>query len=198
MSISRRTARTVRILGVASASAALTLGIAGNALACNIRDFSAAASCDDGKGIITVTDTDASAKEATVTVYLESNGADERQVGSKTVTGSREGATVTFSEDWAPGAKYRVHITVPKLVDADVSPITTAPSEACTTKSESPSPSDSPEPSETPPARRRRPTRRPRRTRRAALPRRRRVTTSRPRRPVSPTSPRPARTPTPR
>lgn len=150
MSISRRTARTVRILGVASASAALTLGIAGNALACNIRDFSAAASCDDGKGIITVTDTDASAKEATVTVYLESNGADERQVGSKTVTGSREGATVTFSEDWAPGAKYRVHITVPKLVDADVSPITTAPSEACTTKSESPSPSDSPEPSETP------------------------------------------------
>ncbi|MER5469229.1 LAETG motif-containing sortase-dependent surface protein [Streptomyces sp. NPDC002685] len=141
----------MRILGVASASAALALGVAGNALACNIRDFSADATCDgNGKGIITVTDTDASAKEATVTVYLESNGADARMVGEKTVTGSRDGATVTFSEDWAPETKYRVHISVPKLVDADVSPILTTPAEACAPESESPSPSESPKPSETP------------------------------------------------
>jgi len=156
VSISRRTARTVRILGVASASAALALGVAGNALACNIRDFSAVASCDDnGKGIITVTDTDASGKEATVSVYLESNGADEKLVGTETVTGTREGAKVTFSEDWAPNAQYRVHIKAGDIVDENISPNPTAPSKACTS-TESPSPSEtptqpeSPSPSETP------------------------------------------------
>ncbi|MDR3032108.1 MAG: hypothetical protein LBV78_03190, partial [Kitasatospora sp.] len=111
MSISSRTARSLRILGVASAATALTLGATGNALACNIRDFSAAASCDaNGKGVITVTDKDASGKEATVTVYLESNGADAKKIGEQTVTGTRQGATVTFFEDWAPRAQYRVHI----------------------------------------------------------------------------------------
>jgi LPXTG-motif cell wall-anchored protein len=140
----------VRILGVASASAALALGVAGNALACNIRDFSAVASCDDnGKGIITVTDTDSSGKEATVSVYLESNGADEKLVGTQTVTGTREGATVTFSEDWAPNAQYRVHIKAANIVDEDISPALTAPSEACKS-TESPSPSETPKPSETP------------------------------------------------
>lgn len=154
MSISRRTARTVRILGVASASAALALGVAGNALACNIRDFSAVASCDNGKGVITVTDTDASGVEATVTVFLESNGADARQVGSETVKGTREGATVTFSEDWAPNASYRVHVKAGKIVDQDVSPMLTTPSKGCESD-ESPSPSatpSSPAPSETPSA----------------------------------------------
>lgn len=150
MSISRRTARSVRILGVASASAALALGVAGNALACNIKDFSAAATCDgNGKGIITVTDIDGSAKEATVTVFLESNGADARQVGTaQKVTGSKDGATISFSEDWAPKAEYRIHISVPKIVDQDISPNLVTKDEACSTKSESPSPSASPEPSE--------------------------------------------------
>ncbi|MEU0040308.1 MULTISPECIES: LAETG motif-containing sortase-dependent surface protein [unclassified Streptomyces] len=147
MSISRRTARSVRILGVASATAALALGVAGNALACNIRDFSAVASCDDnGKGIITVTDNDASGVEATVSVFLETNGADARQVGSETVKGTREGATVTFSEDWAPNATYRIHVTAGKIVNEDVTPQLTTPSKAC--KSEE-TPSPTPKPSET-------------------------------------------------
>ncbi|WUM79241.1 LPXTG cell wall anchor domain-containing protein [Streptomyces sp. NBC_00328] len=150
MSISRRTAHSVRILGVASASAALALGVAGNALACNIKDFSAAATCDgNGKGIITVTDIDASAKEATITVFLERNGADDHQVGSaQKVTGSKDGATISFSEDWAPKAEYRIHVSVPNIVDKDISPNLVTKDEACTTKSESPSPSASPEPSE--------------------------------------------------
>lgn len=154
MSISRRTARSVRILGVASASAALALGVAGNALACNIGDFSAAATCDgNGKGIITVTDIDASAKEATVTVFLESNGADAHQVGTaQKVTGSKNGATVSFAEDWAPKAEYRVHVSVPNIVDKDISPNLVTQAEACATKSESPSPSESPKPSDTPSA----------------------------------------------
>ncbi|WP_406365400.1 LAETG motif-containing sortase-dependent surface protein [Streptomyces sp. NBC_00645] len=140
----------MRILGVASASAALALGVAGNALACNIRDFSAAASCDgDGKGIITVTDTDASAKEATITVFLERNGADDHQVGTaQKVTGSKAGATISFAEDWAPKAEYRIHVSVPNLVDKDISPNLVTKDEACAPKSESPSPSASPEPSE--------------------------------------------------
>ncbi|MFF4350900.1 LAETG motif-containing sortase-dependent surface protein [Streptomyces sp. NPDC001530] len=143
----------MRILGVASASAVLALGLAGNALACNIRDFSAVASCDDnGKGIITVTDTDASGKEATVSVYLESNGADEKLVGTQTVTGTREGATVTFSEDWAPKAQYRVHIKAADIVDEDISPNLTAPSEACKGSGSETTPpaSETPKPSETP------------------------------------------------
>ncbi|CAM5737655.1 hypothetical protein SALBM311S_06872 [Streptomyces alboniger] len=57
LSISRRTAvRTARILGVASASAALALSAAGSALACNISEFSAEAKCDGTKGVITVTE----------------------------------------------------------------------------------------------------------------------------------------------
>ncbi|MER6438802.1 MULTISPECIES: LAETG motif-containing sortase-dependent surface protein [unclassified Streptomyces] len=152
MSISRRTARSVRILGVASATAALALGVAGNALACNIRDFSAVASCDDnGKGIITVTDTDASGVEATVSVFLETNGADARQVGSETVKGTREGAKVTFSEDWAPNATYRVHVTAGKIVDKDISPQLTTPSKACKSD-ESPSPTPKPSESSSSPA----------------------------------------------
>ncbi|MFD8738540.1 LAETG motif-containing sortase-dependent surface protein [Streptomyces sp. NPDC059618] len=140
----------MRILGVASASAALALGVAGNALACNIGDFSAAATCDgNGKGIITVTDIDGSAKEATVTVFLERNGADDHQVGAaQTVTGSKNGATISFSEDWAPKAEYRIHVSVPKVLDKDITPNLVTKDEACSTKSESPSPSASPEPSE--------------------------------------------------
>ncbi|MEU6368019.1 LAETG motif-containing sortase-dependent surface protein [Streptomyces sp. NPDC046931] len=151
MSISSRTARSVRILGVTSAAAALALGVAGNALACNIRDFSAVASCDaDGKGIITVKDIDASGKEATVTVYLESNGADERKVGEQKVTGSKDGATVTFSENWAPKAQYRIHVNANGgQVDEDISPNLTTPDKACAT-SETTAPATTPPASNTP------------------------------------------------
>lgn len=147
MSISSRTARSVRILGVASASAALALGFAGNALACTIGDFSAVASCgDNGKGAITISDKDATRQKATVTVFLESNGADERQVGqAQTVTGAKGGATVAFPEDWAPNAKYRVHIQVDGILNNDLDILTT-PSKACST----PSASQSPKPSGTP------------------------------------------------
>ncbi|NEB94249.1 LAETG motif-containing sortase-dependent surface protein [Streptomyces bauhiniae] len=151
MSISRRNARrSVRILGVASASAALLLGLSSQALACNIGDFSAEALCTGDKGQIVVTDIDASKRTATVTVFLENNGADDKQVGEKEVTGAREGAKVVFDEDWKANATYRVHVKVPGLVDEDIKGNVTTPATACA-KEESPSPtppaSESPAPS---------------------------------------------------
>ncbi|MEU9961792.1 LAETG motif-containing sortase-dependent surface protein [Streptomyces sp. NPDC050982] len=149
MSISRRTARSVRILGVASASAALTLGLAGNALACNISEFSAVAKCDGAKGVISVTDKDPTGVPATVTVFLESNGADEKLVGTQEVKGSREGVTIDFSEDWKPNAEYRIHVKAGNQVDEDIKPNLVTPSEACkssepSTPPATPSPSDEP------------------------------------------------------
>ncbi|MHC3471821.1 LAETG motif-containing sortase-dependent surface protein [Streptomyces sp. 7R007] len=152
MSITRRTAhRSARILGVAAASTALALGVAGNALACNISEFSAEAKCDGAKGIINVIDKDASGTPATITVFLENNGADEKQVGQQDVTGSRAGTVVTFNEDWAPNAEYRVHVTAGKdkdhpIVDKDITPNLTTPSEGCS-KDES-TPPATPTPSE--------------------------------------------------
>ena len=141
----------MRILGVASATAALALGAAGNALACNISEFSAEAKCDGAKGIISVTDVDASGTKATVSVFLESNGADAKKVGEQEVQGSRAGVTITFAEDWKPGATYRVHVKAGNQVDADIKENVTAPSTACaTTESPSPSASETPKPSETP------------------------------------------------
>ncbi|MFG2345784.1 LAETG motif-containing sortase-dependent surface protein [Streptomyces phaeochromogenes] len=139
----------MRILGVASASAALTLGLAGNALACNISEFSAVAKCDGAKGVISVTDKDPTGVAATVTVFLESNGADEKLVGTQEVKGSREGVTIDFSEDWKPNAEYRIHVKAGKQVDEDIKPNLVTPSEAC--KSEEPStPSATPSPSDEP------------------------------------------------
>jgi LPXTG-motif cell wall-anchored protein len=146
VSISRR---SVRILGVASASAALALGFAGNALACEIGDFSAEATCDGANGVITVTDKDASGTEATITVFLENNGSDAKQVGEATpIKGSAKGVTITFSEAWEPNATYRVHVKAGNKVDEDITPNLTTPSKACATESPSPSPT----PSETTPA----------------------------------------------
>lgn len=151
MPISRRTAGAARILGVAAASAALALGAAGNALACNINDFSAEAKCDGTQGVITVTDVDASGKTATVSVFLENNGADERKVGEQEIKGSREGTTITFEEAWQPNAEYRIHVTAGKLVDEDVSPNLITPATACKTE-DSPTPTPSAPESATPPA----------------------------------------------
>jgi len=154
LSISRRTvARSVRVLGVATATAALALGAAGNALACNIKEFSAEAKCDGDKGVITVTDVDKSGVEATVSVYLVENNADVRMVGEKTVKGSKEGTTITFEEAWQPNAEYRVHVVaLPYIKGDDVSPNLTTPATACKTEEETPTPTATPSPSESTPA----------------------------------------------
>ncbi|GAA3217034.1 LPXTG cell wall anchor domain-containing protein [Streptomyces sp. XM83C] len=139
MSITRRTAaRSARILGVASATAALALGTAGHALACNISEFSAEAKCDGDKGVITVTDKDPSRTEAVVTVFLENNGADEKKVGEQKVRGSRQGVTITFAEDWKPNATYRIHVKAGNQVDEDIKPNLTTPSKGCQTEESTP------------------------------------------------------------
>ncbi|MEU0057904.1 LAETG motif-containing sortase-dependent surface protein [Streptomyces sp. NPDC006334] len=146
MSPSRRTAaRSVRMLGVTAASAAFVLGASGSALAGDIADFSASAACDGAKGVITVTDKDKTAVPAVVTVFLQNNNADLRQVGvAQTVIGSAKGATVTFAEDWEPGAVYRVHITaVDADLNADIEPNLTTPAKGC--KSDNPNKPDKPE-----------------------------------------------------
>ncbi|WP_328913797.1 MULTISPECIES: LAETG motif-containing sortase-dependent surface protein [unclassified Streptomyces] len=105
MSISRRTSLTVRSIGVASAAAALALGVAGNAFACSITEFTAAASCDDGHGVITVTDKDTTTF-VTITVSQGKN-----QVGSQThVKGTKAGLPVAFSVDWQPSTTYTVRV----------------------------------------------------------------------------------------
>ncbi|MEU0675131.1 LAETG motif-containing sortase-dependent surface protein [Streptomyces sp. NPDC006172] len=134
MSPSRRTAvRSVRMLGVTAASAAFVLGTSGSALAGGIADFSASAACDGTKGVITVTDKDKTAIPAVVTVFLQNNNADLRQVGEAlTVVGSAKGSTVTFPEEWEPGAEYRVHITaVDADLNADIAPNLTTPAKGC-------------------------------------------------------------------
>ena len=155
MSPSRRTAAlSVRMLGVAAASAALAFSATGTALACEIGDFSAAAACDGTKGVITVTDKDPAGVPAVVSVFLENNGADLKKVGELTVEGSKKGAVISFPEDWEPNAVYRVHVTAVKNdndktpVDADIEPNVTTPSQACqaddtATPSSTPSESES-------------------------------------------------------
>ncbi|KOG34777.1 LAETG motif-containing sortase-dependent surface protein [Streptomyces resistomycificus] len=154
MSINRRlAARSVRILGVATASAALALSASGTALACNINEFSAEAKCDGSKGVITVTDVDPAGVKAIVTVFLENNGADVKKVGEQEVRGSREGTTITFEEDWKPNAEYRIHVKATPYVDEDIKPNLTTPSTACKTE-DTPTPTPTPTPSDsaTPPA----------------------------------------------
>lgn len=149
----RRTlARSVRALGVASASAALALCAAGNALAGDIGDFSAEAKCDGGKGAITVTDVDPAGAPATVSVYLQNNGADAKKVGEQVVKGSREGTTVTFAEKWKPNAEYRVHVKAVGGVDADIEPNLVTPATACKKEEEPPAsaPPATPAPSASP------------------------------------------------
>jgi LPXTG-motif cell wall-anchored protein len=147
----------VQILGVAAASSALALSAAGSALACNISEFSAEAKCAAGKGVITVTDKDASGTPATITVFLENNGADAKQVGEQNVTGSREGVVVTFNEDWAPNAEYRVHVTAGKnkdrpIVDKDIAGNLKTPSEGCSKGESTPPATPSPSQSASAPA----------------------------------------------
>ncbi|MEU0286328.1 LAETG motif-containing sortase-dependent surface protein [Streptomyces sp. NPDC052492] len=149
LSVSRRSVtRSVRALGVVSASAALALGVAGNAAACNINEFSAAAKCDGDKGVITVTDVDPAGVPATVTVFLQNNGADIKKVGEQVVKGSKEGTTITFEEDWKPNAVYRIHVSAKPYVDEDIKPNLTTPSTPCKEDEEEP-PAPEPTPSVT-------------------------------------------------
>ncbi|MCD7444070.1 LAETG motif-containing sortase-dependent surface protein [Streptomyces lincolnensis] len=148
MSITRRTvARSARILGVATATAAIALGASGNALACNINEFSAEAKCDGDKGVITVTDVDPAGIPATVSVFLENNGADVKKIGEQVVKGTREGTTITFAEDWQPNAEYRIHVKAASYVDEDITPNLTTPSTACKTE-DTPTPTPTPTPSD--------------------------------------------------
>ncbi|MER7718138.1 LAETG motif-containing sortase-dependent surface protein [Streptomyces flaveolus] len=146
LSILSRTAsrRSVRALGVASATAALAIGAAGNAFACNIGEFSAAAKCDGDKGVITVTDVDPAGIPATVTVYLENNGGDAQKIDEQVVKGSREGSTITFAADWKPNAEYRIHVKAGGYVDEDIKPNLVTPATACKAEdTPSPTPSQS-------------------------------------------------------
>ncbi|MFI2508469.1 LAETG motif-containing sortase-dependent surface protein [Streptomyces sp. NPDC018972] len=139
LSVSRRTvARSVRALGVVSASAALAIGVAGNAAACNINEFSADAKCVGDKGVITVTDVDPAGVPATITVFLQNNGADIKKIGEQVVKGSREGTTITFEEDWKPNAEYRVHVDAKPYVDEDIKPNLVTPATACKTEEKPP------------------------------------------------------------
>lgn len=151
LSVSHR-ARAVRVLGVVSASAALALGTAGTALACNISEFSAEAKCDGDKGVITVTDVDPAGIPATVTVYLQNNGADAKKVGTQVVKGSREGTTITFADDWQPNAEYRIHVKAARYVDEDIKPNLVTPATACKKEEEPPAstPPATPTPSASP------------------------------------------------
>ncbi|KPI29464.1 LPXTG-motif cell wall anchor domain protein [Actinobacteria bacterium OV320] len=157
MSLPRRTAaRSVRMLGVTAASAALALSAAGTALACDISEFSATAACDGAKGSITVTDKDPTGVPAEITVFLENNGGDLRQVGAaQTVKGSAAGVTISFAEAWEPNAEYRIHVKAVKgkkiLVDKDIPGNLTTPSKACEAEDTStPSTTPSTTPSSTP------------------------------------------------
>ncbi|MFD8229134.1 LAETG motif-containing sortase-dependent surface protein [Streptomyces massasporeus] len=151
LSVSHR-ARAVRVLGVLSASAALALGTAGNALACDITEFSAEAKCDGDKGVITVTDVDPAGIPATVSVYLQNNGADAKKVGTQVVKGSREGTTITFADDWQPNAEYRIHVKAARYVDEDIKPNLVTPATACKKEEEPPAstPPATPTPSASP------------------------------------------------
>jgi LPXTG-motif cell wall-anchored protein len=143
----------VRILGVASATVALALGVTNTALACNIREFSAEATCVGDKGQIVVTDKDASGTPATITVFSKTPAGVEKQVGEpQVVKGSREGTTVTFDENWKPDATYRIHVKTERFnVDNDIQPDLTTPSTACKKEeSQSPTPPASPSASPSP------------------------------------------------
>ncbi|MEV3858385.1 LAETG motif-containing sortase-dependent surface protein [Streptomyces sp. NPDC050095] len=147
MSVTPRiSSRVARYAGVAAAATALTLGVAGSASACNIREFSAAATCTGEQGVITVTDKDGSGTPATVSVYLG-----DKLVGTQDVKGSSEGTTITFNENWAPNATYRVHVKAGNQVDEDIKPDVTTPAKGCATEKPTPTPS-SPAPSTSKPA----------------------------------------------
>jgi LPXTG-motif cell wall-anchored protein len=127
---------------VAAATAALALGAAGTASACNISEFTAAAQCTGEQGVIQVVDKDPSGVKATVSVFRQSGGS-EKLIGSQDVQGTREGATVTFKENWQPDATYRVHVKAGNQVDEDIKPDLKTPGKGCASPSAPATPSAS-------------------------------------------------------
>ncbi|MET7287629.1 LAETG motif-containing sortase-dependent surface protein [Streptomyces sp. NPDC005573] len=155
MSITRRNARrSARILGVASASAALALGLSSTASACNIRDFKAEANCAGDKGQIVVTDIDSSGTPATITVFEKTAAGNETQVAQKEgVKGTRQGAQVTFEVDWKASTAYRIHVKTDRFnVDSDISPELTTPSTACKKEESTTAPTEDTKPTTPAPA----------------------------------------------
>lgn len=145
----------MRILGVVSASAALALGVAGNALACDISEFSAVASCNGDNGVITVTDKDYSSTTVTISVRL-----DDQVIASQgNVKGSAEGVPVTFTTDWKPETTYQVHVEAQNRTIGDLDVKT--PAKACKAaavvppapvETEKPKPAEAAKPAESAPA----------------------------------------------
>lgn len=144
MSISRRTSRTVRYVGVASAAAALALGVAGTASACQIGDFSISgqAQCDqaNSQGLITVHDTDGT-RPVTLTVKDDSG----KQINQKEIDDRSSDLTITVP--WSAGEHLQVLVTVPgHFTDSPINGGVTLPNTACaapTKDSPTPTPSDS-------------------------------------------------------
>jgi LPXTG-motif cell wall-anchored protein len=81
-------------------------------------------------------------------VYLQNNGADAKKVGEQTVKGSKQGTTITFEEDWAPNAEYRIHVeALPYIKGEDIKPNLITPATACKTE-DTPTPTPTPTPSD--------------------------------------------------
>lgn len=144
MSISRRTSRTVRYVGVASAAAALALGVAGTASACSITEFAPSISCDTqtGTGKIVVNDQDRSGTEVNITVVSGGKTVAEKD----SVAGTAAGVPVTFTGiPWTEGAEYTIHV-VQTRSGSFVGDKTVTAEGACATPtkdSPTPTPSDS-------------------------------------------------------
>lgn len=135
MSINRRTAIAVRSIGVASAAAALALGVAGSAFACSITEFTPSASCtDDHHGVITVVDSDDSTDvDITVSQGATPVGTQQHVRGNKT-----PGLSVTFPVEWTPNTVYTVHVVKSAGGEVGTKEVTT-PEKACAVVSPSPS-----------------------------------------------------------
>ncbi|MGV9248563.1 LAETG motif-containing sortase-dependent surface protein [Streptomyces sp. NPDC003710] len=136
MSLSHHTARAARVIGTSAAAAALALGAAHTALACSIGDFSAAAVCDaNGKGVIRVTDRDASGTPATVTLNVVLNQPinNERSVDTKTIEHpTAQGTTVDLVPlDWYAGETFRVHVKAGDRVDDYIEPPLVISADTC-------------------------------------------------------------------
>ena len=155
------------------------------------------------KGVITVTDKDPSGVAATVTVFLESNGADAKKVGEQKVKGSQARASPSPSRRTGRRTRRTASTSRPgnQVDDADIKPNLTTPATACKTEpTRRPRRPRRPDAVGAPPPRRprrRTRTRRPRRPRRAPPRPAAVATTPRRPRPATPTSPRPVPAPTP-
>jgi LPXTG-motif cell wall-anchored protein len=129
VSINRRTAIAVRSIGVASAAAALALGVAGNAFACSITEFTPSAGCEDNHGVISVLDKDGSGTAVDITVLQGQTPVGTPLLGVK---GSKRGVTFTIPVDWTPNTEYTVHVVKSGSHQEVGTKKVTTPGEACT------------------------------------------------------------------